>query len=1132
MTLKLSRILTLLLGVVLVQMVQGAVVFGPFDAEARGGGPGHVAWFNGTPPTEPEMPWSLAAWVKPTAAITARTLVAGIGEGLDFSGAERFFAADTNGWFFFVGSQLVESGKNRYPYADALDPEQVKGGSFSTKCSVATDRWQHLAATYDGKTLRLFVNGTPQGVFELPLGRAAMLLRVGPASPWSDGASFAGRVAGLTVWDQVLPADKIKALAADSSDLDHRIFAPAPAGETPDDRDVTKYKGHRSALHPQKPSDLPGPRPEMPKLVRVPKLSPRPVSTPSADGQLVLDRGWELAEANGLAVSPEVISKLGFDTSGWYDATVPGTVLTTLVRQGIYPDPLYGLNNLLIPDELSRKSWWYRIEFQTPAGWSNRSVELLFNGINFHAETWLNGCRLGEVTGAFMRGRFDVASRLAPAGQRNVLAVRVWPQPHNGATHEESTRTHYGPNGADGTLDGPSFICSEGWDWIPTIRDRNTGIWQSVVLRPAGDVTIDDPQIVTTLPRQPDLSLAEVDVSAELRNAASSPRNVVLSGTLAGKNFSLPVSLAPGETRHVTFPKISIEKPALWWPNTYGEPTLHDLDIVVRDDKGAESDHLHRRVGLRTVTAKLVPHLVLEINGRRVFAKGGNWGMDDAMKDAPRSRLEPWIRLHREANLTIIRNWVGQSTSRDFYELCDQYGIMVWNDFWLATIGADMPASETTWLMSNAADTVKRYRAHPSIVLWCARNEGMPPPWIASRLEKLLNDLDGTRPYVPSSYEGPVRGLGPYGPANLKDYFGMATKKPFTTELGVDSVPTADALRTAMPAESLWPLCDTWAYLDAHSLTKSGYYKSVKLEYGQASGFDDFVRRAQMMNYVLHRAMFEGWFSRLWNPASGVMLWMSHPARMSTIWQLYSHDSDTHASYYAAKKACEPVHVQWNALDDTVGVVNTRSTPIPGARITLRRFLPDGRELENRTLSVNAKADAITEAGKIIWWPDLPAASSVANNTNVTSAPAPADPVKILRFELRDAEGLLLSENTYWQSFKPENLRALDQMPLVTLAGTLKVDSSRPEAVAAVELVNPSKQIALMAHLVLRDLATKQRILPAYWSDNYVSFLPGERRTLTVRFSLPSTSTSTVVSLDGWNISPASFSQISKRNDE
>ena len=219
---------------------------------------------------------------------------------------------------------------------------------------------------------------------------------------------------------------------------------------------------------------------------------------PELPEPIPLRAGWELQQVGKVAEAGDAISRGDYEPKGWYKATVPGTVLTTLVNEGVYPEPLYGENNRTnsIPDTLCRTSYWYRTTFTPPASYSGKRVWLTFKGINYIAEVWVNGRQVGTIQGAFARGIFDVTPDVA-VGKPNGLAVHVFPQPHPGATHEKTVATGTGPNGGVTGLDGPTFLCSIGWDWIPTIRDRDTGIWQDVVLSATGPVVLPDPAITS-----------------------------------------------------------------------------------------------------------------------------------------------------------------------------------------------------------------------------------------------------------------------------------------------------------------------------------------------------------------------------------------------------------------------------------------------------------------------------------------------------------------------------------------------------------------------------------------------------------------------------------------------------------
>src|SRR5215469_12706261 len=298
--------------------------------------------------------------------------------------------------------------------------------------------------------------------------------------------------------------------------------------------------------------------------------------------ELVFNSGWEMIEAPKLHADGVVLSKPGVNTADWYDATVPGTVLTTLVDQGVYPDPYFGLNNLLIPESLNKQDYWYRTEFTLPKNFAGRELTLQFNGINYYAEVWFNGNYLGHITGAFIRGKFDV-TKLAKPGQKNVLAVMVAPPPDPGIPSEQSVKYGPGDNGGKMCLDGPSFECTEGWDWIPAVRDRDTGIWQDVTLRATGPVIIGDPQVVTKLPL-PETSSADVSIKTELQNSSNAEQQGVLKASFEGVRLEQPVTLAAGETRTVSFspnqfPRLHMKEPRLWWPNGYGKQELYHLSL-------------------------------------------------------------------------------------------------------------------------------------------------------------------------------------------------------------------------------------------------------------------------------------------------------------------------------------------------------------------------------------------------------------------------------------------------------------------------------------------------------------------------------------------------------------------------
>lgn len=908
-------------------------------------------------------------------------------------------------------------------------------------------------------------------------------------------------------------------------------------------------------VSPQPQSELPQSATPPQQAVRKAKQPAEARLEPSGTASWELTEGWELTEADRLVGAEGSLFSPAYDTSAWYNAVVPGTVLTSLVEAGVYPDPYYGLNNLSIPESLCRTEWWYRIRFDRPQETSGQRVWLRFDGINYRADVWLNGRRLGTIDGAFTRGVFDITGLFAA---ENILAVKIYP-PHNpGIPHEQSKAAGRGPNGGQLCLDGPTFISSEGWDWIPGIRDRNIGIWQGVTLEYTGDITLADPQVITDLPL-PDTSFADLTIRADLTNHAAEPRRAILRGTLdGGIGFDLPVELAAGETRTVScspaeFPVLRIASPRLWWPNGYGAQELYTLQLTV-DEDGVRSDGEQVRFGIRELTYELsvdtsageelridfaptndlagdtpfdtfhrrqagdgvvvpalkageeasrfrqiekdgtAPFLVVRCNGVRIFCRGGNWGMDDGLKRVSRERLEPAFRLHREEGFNMVRNWTGESTEELFYTLCDEYGLLVWNDFWLSTEGYNQNVNDEELFMANARETVRRFRNHPSLAVWCPRNEGYATPTLEPRLAELVAREDGTRYYSPNSRYMNLRTSGPWHYlADESEYF-LRHAHGFSTELGTPSVPTAESMRKFIPEADRWPISDTWYYHDLH-FGLPEYCEAVDALYGKAESLDDFCRKVQLINYDSHRAMLEAWNSRMWNSTSGVLLWMSHPAWPSLEWQTYSWDFETHGSFYGCRKACEPLHVQMNPHDGQVLVINTTRDAHARGRVVATCYTPGGRRLGRQSTDLaQIAANGVT-----------PALHAVCPENQECF---------LVRLELY-VGGKRVSVNDYLRS-PGRDFTALNTVaPTWLRARRIAQQHNGNSMKVRFEVSNPSSTTALAVKFNVRDSRTGEAILPAYISEGYIHLLPGEKRTVEAEYT---TAAATVLSAEGYNV--------------
>lgn len=907
---------------------------------------------------------------------------------------------------------------------------------------------------------------------------------------------------------------------------------------------------------PQPQSELPKGKAPFQTSERVAKRNIPTALIPVQSGEWIISDGWEMTDGKTAMASDKSIFDPQYSTSAWYNATVPGTVLTTLVNQGVYADPYFGLNNMNIPESLSRTDWWYRCKFTVPKDIDSNQLRLLFNGINYKADIYLNGKSLGDMKGAFIRGEFNITDLVNKNGE-NILAVHVFP-PHNpGIPHEQSMIAGQGLNGGVLSTDGPTFISSIGWDWIPGIRDRNTGIWQDVRLKVGGDIIIGDP-LVTTDILLPDTTQAKISIKNIVKNITSKTVNGTLTAKIENINISIPFTLAANEEKEITFTpeqfkELNIKNPRLWWPNGYGRPELYNLELTVEANNKV-SDTKSLKFGIREMSYELMvndnsqnkrvlytpnetvnkgkpvldyinrvsftkdnnlptiakdadtsglqplsnddpvgPFFAIRVNGVRIFCRGGNWGMDDGMKRVSRERLEPYIRLHKDANFNIIRNWTGETTEEDFYALCDEYGMLVWNDFWITTDDTVEP-SDFPLFVKNATDAVRRFRNHPSIAVWCPRNEGFAPKQLEESISVMMAKEDPTRHYHGQSRFLNMGTSGPWGYFKDPSKYYTENAKGFNTEMGSYAIPTANTIRKFIAPEDQWPINDVWAYHDLHHTTQNfGDFINAVDRYGKAESMEDFSRKSQFVTYDAWRNMLEAWNSKMWNNTTGLILWMSHPAWPSMIWQTYTYDYETPGSYFGAKKACEPIHIQMNLPENDVMIINTTLNDYKSVTAGLRFIDLQGKELYKKNIKLDAKANSATKCFVPEKGNNLPQ-------------------LYLARLELKDAKGKVLSVNDYWMTNgDKKSYEAINTLPSTTVI--IKTISSKGKT--WVEVSNPSKTLAVAVKLNVVDKNSKEILLPAYFSDGYINLLGGEKRL--VELDIPKSITNYNIVAEGYN---------------
>jgi beta-mannosidase len=794
--------------------------------------------------------------------------------------------------------------------------------------------------------------------------------------------------------------------------------------------------------------------------------------------------GWSMQDVAKVTAAGPQVSVASYKPEDWYKATVPGTVLTTLVDNKVYPEPLYGENMRTIPESLNKTSYWYRTTFAVPKTDKGRHVWLHFAGVNYSAVVWVNGQNVGQMRGAFVRGDFDVTAFVKP-GKTAALAVLVSPQPHPGEPHEHTVANGVGKNGGETAIDGPTFLSTIGWDWLPAVRDRDTGIWLPVTMSSTGPVVVKDTFVQSNLANTNDA--ADLAVSTTVQNLTEKPVKGVLVATVTGGDapitFQKDVTLDAKSTQDLVFDRQHLAKPKLWWPNGYGPQNLYR--VMLRFDVGKKaSDEDTKQFGIRRIEYQVADseNLTLSVNGVRVMARGGNWGLDEGMKRIPKERLDAQFRMHAMANLNIIRNWVGQSTSPDFYDAADKYGILLWDEFFQPNPGDGPNVTDIPTYMANVTDKVKRYRNHPAIAVWCARNEGYPPKELDDMLKALMGKMDPSRLYQSNSADG--RGVSSHGPYFWRSpRYYYAFNESFKTEVGSVSVPTIESIQGMMPQKDWETINDDWAQHDMAKGAQRGdeYPFWIAKRYGAVRNLADFVRKAQLANYEAYRGMYEARNAQMFRTTTGVITWMSHPAQPSFVWQLYHYDLEAHSSLFAAKKAAETLHVQLNESNGGIEVVNNTSLTLKGltAHVTLYR------------------ANSTVQSEKTYQVPEVPGSTTV--KAAQIDVPAGISTLYFVKLDLKGPEGRLLSTNFYWQNVAHDDFRAMEQLPEASLDVTATTSVEKDTTLLTVQLKNSSDVIAVMTHLQLHRKTSEARVLPVFYADNYISLTPGESRLVTIQ---------------------------------
>ncbi len=852
---------------------------------------------------------------------------------------------------------------------------------------------------------------------------------------------------------------------------------------------------------------------------------------PAQAEKLALRDGWMIQSSAVTSANAKVLSQPGFEPQGWHPASVPTTVLAALVKNGVYPDPYFGMNLRQIPgagyetgtnfskvpmppDSPFRVSWWYRRVFRIPPGMAGKVLWLHLNGVNYRANVWLNGQQVAgadEVAGEFRLYEFEITRHVHARGP-NCLAIEVFPPE-------------------------PDSLAITWVDWNPAPPDKNLGLWQDVYISSSGPVTLRHPHVTTELD-MPSLHSARLTVTAEVHNSRDRPLRGRLRGMIGTRIFSRLVELGPHEQRLVSFkpeqfPQLTFSHPRLWWPYQLGPQNLYELKLEFTIE-GAISDRQAATFGIQQMTSELTDqgYRLFRVNGKRILVRGAGWAPDMLLRSSP-ERLETELRYVKEMNLNTVR-LEGKMESEEFFRLADRYGILVmagWCccDHWEKW--AQWNSADRKIAAASLSDQVPRLRNHPSVLVWLNASDDPPPAEIEQLYLDILQRYRWPKPVLSSATRQPsalsgatgVKMSGPYDWVP-PSYWLADTRRGgafgFNTETSPGAaIPPVESLKQMLPQEHLWPPDEFWSF---HA--GGGQFKDLKLftaamsaRYGPARSLEDYVWKSQAMAYEGQRAMFEA-YGRNKYSSTGIIQWMLNNAWPSTIWHLYDYFLRPAGGYYGTKKACEPLHVQYSYDDGSVVVVNQRPSAFPRMKVSAKVYDLELSEKFTQATVLDISPDSSTRALVI---PEVGGPPSTY----------------FVKLSLEDSSGKLVSSNFYWLSTKPDvldwdkgewyytpvssygDLTALEKLTEVKLQLSSKFENRGAEGIARVTLENPTHTLAFLVRLKVTCGKGGQELLPTWWEDNYLTLVPGEKRNITAIYKIKGLGgTQPAVELDGWNV--------------
>lgn len=885
-------------------------------------------------------------------------------------------------------------------------------------------------------------------------------------------------------------------------------------------------------------------------MVVIALAGPSRVAAADSPNLMELQNGWRITSAKDLKADGVQVSQPGFNVSAWYPVHhMPSTVLQALEDAGVYKDLYFGMN-LASPGDLWKQDWWYRTTFSAPADHTVHT--LIFKGINYRAEVWLNGhllARPSQAVGMYNQFEWDVTPFVVTNGQ-NVLAVKITPERAilgegevelADSWHDWINWKYLGSN----TKEAP------GVSYVP---DRNAGIWKRVYLSSSDAVTIRNPYVSTDLPL-PSLSPASLSVYCDLTNHSAKEIEGILHGeiTRPGKpavSFEKAVTLERGESREVAlspaeFSQLVFANPDLWWPYQWGKPNLYHLKLDFR--VGSEiSDEQSVDFGIRKITQardsdQSFPEIgkggsfYLQINGRDYLIRGGVYSPDLLYKNDPEHDAQV-IRSVKDLGLNFLR-WESKIADESIIDLADREGIPTMFGWMCCSQWEhwDSWTAEDQWVArASLRATIRNLRSHASVVVWSNGSDGLPLDPVLNDYNQILKELHWQNAVLNtvSSFNRTWSGIHMWGPYVWRPpYFWFSDKygnaRGSSAEEGDnETIPPVESLKKFIPPGKLWPINEYWYF---HSGANDGnntlenVQRVLTRRYGPSHSVEEFSKKAQLAHYEDVRAQYEAYATH-WDNRKMLLHWMMNNPWPSFFGHLFDYYFKQGGGYFGAKKGLRPLTVVWDyyATGDRktakVYLVNLTQQSLDHMKVVLDVYDLDGtRKFSDEAKEIHIAAGTSMQA------------MTVPRHSDLSS-------VFFVRCRVEDAAGVVQAENVYWVSntdddlgtpkdyaqFKTElvqwaDFSALNTLPAVKVKASSSVAEANGVRTATLTLSNPSNHIAFFVRAEVTTGPDGDEILPITYDDNYVTLFPHQTRVLTA--TLPSSAPSaTALRVEGYNV--------------